>query len=148
MRYLTIEQAQRLLNACAPELRPLIRGALETGMRLGELTRLQCSDFNPASGTVHVRRSKSGRERHVVLTHDGIDFFRSITTGRSGLIFHRKGKALDEERGPVWFRARQCCGADRAGNHIPWAAPYLGLARDDEWNAATNCEPKSAIRIS
>jgi integrase len=89
VRYLTIAEAQRLLNARGPELRALVRGALETGMRLSELTRLQCQDFNPDSGTVHVRRSKSGRERHVVLTADGLAFFKSITIGRRGLIFTR-----------------------------------------------------------
>ena len=36
VRYLTIAEAQRLLNACEPELRSLVRGALETGMRLSE----------------------------------------------------------------------------------------------------------------
>lgn len=98
IHYLQIDAAQRLLNATAPELRPLIRGALETGMRLGELTRLTCDDFNPDSGTLHVRRSKSGRERHVVLTEDGVSFFKSTTVGRSGLIFSRNGRAWDKSR--------------------------------------------------
>src|SRR5262249_26200211 len=82
LRYLTIDEATRLLNACAPDLRMLVRAALETGARLSELTRLQCSDFNVDAGTVHVRKSKSGKERHVVLTADGIAFFKSVTVGR------------------------------------------------------------------
>jgi integrase len=89
VRYLTIAEAQRLLNGCEPELRPLVRGALETGARYGELARLQCADFNPDSGTVHIRKSKSGKERHIVLTEDGVAFFTALTTGRVGLIFTR-----------------------------------------------------------
>jgi integrase len=89
LRYLTIDEATRLLNACAPDLRTLVRGALETGARLSELTRLQCSDFNADTGTVHVRKSKSGKERHVVLTADGAAFFKSVTVGRRGLVFTR-----------------------------------------------------------
>ena len=89
LRYLTADEATRLVNACEPDLRLLVRGALETGCRLSELTRLRCENFNPTAGTVHIRRSKSGKERHVVLTQDGITFFDSIVVGRAGLIFTR-----------------------------------------------------------
>ena len=88
-RYLTVAEATRLLNACPLDLRTLVRGALETGARFGELIRLQCSDFNPDSGTVYIGKSKSGKARHVVLTDQGAAFFASITTGRSGLCFMR-----------------------------------------------------------
>ena len=81
-RWLTVDEAQRLLNACPPDLRALVRGALETGARYGELQRLQCADFDPHSGTVHIRKSKSGKARHVVLTEQGAAFFTSLCLGR------------------------------------------------------------------
>lgn len=37
MRYLTVTEAIRLINACAPDFRPLVRAALLTGARYGEL---------------------------------------------------------------------------------------------------------------
>src|SRR5438552_8168325 len=43
------------------EFRDLVRAALLTGCRFGELASLQCRDFNPDAGTVHVRVSKSGK---------------------------------------------------------------------------------------
>ncbi len=42
IHYLTVEEAQRLLNASAPEFRPLARAALETGCRYSELTDSKC----------------------------------------------------------------------------------------------------------
>ncbi len=36
IRYLTIAEAQRLINACDPDFRLLVQAALETGARLGE----------------------------------------------------------------------------------------------------------------
>jgi integrase len=83
-RYLSVEEAQRLLNGCEPEFRLLVRGAPETGARYSELTRLRVSDFNPDSGTVHVRQSKSGKGRHVILTENGTEFFTRLCAGRSG----------------------------------------------------------------
>lgn len=91
VRYLTVAEAQRLINACDTDFRPLVRAALETGCRYGELTRIEVQDFNPDAGTVSIRRTKSGKPRHVVLTEEGVSFFRQVTAGRPGtdLIFKR-----------------------------------------------------------
>ena len=47
VRYLTIAEAERLINASDKDFRPLVRAGLETGCRYGELTRLEVQDFNP-----------------------------------------------------------------------------------------------------
>jgi integrase len=83
VRYLSIAEVTRLLNACAPEFRGLVRAALESGCRYAELGRLEVADFNPDSGTVEVRKSKSGKSRHVVLTDQGAEFFRQVCAGRA-----------------------------------------------------------------
>jgi len=83
-RYLSIEEATRLLNACDPDFRRLVTAALQTGCRYGELTRLTVSDFNPDAYTISIRRSKSGKPRHVMLTEEGTDFFRRLCAGRLG----------------------------------------------------------------
>jgi integrase len=100
--YLSVEEVQRLINACSPEFRPLVRGALETGARYGELIALQVADFDARSDTVHIRHSKSGRDRHINLTEDGVAFFRRLVAGRLGddLIFRRDG-------GSAWGKAHQ-----------------------------------------
>ena len=67
VRYLTIAEAERLINACDVDFRPLVRAALETGCRYGELTRLEvCESHGKSVGTVGIRKSKSGKPRHVV----------------------------------------------------------------------------------
>jgi integrase len=84
LRYLTIAEAKRLINASEPDFRLLVQAALQTGARYGELTRLTVSDFNPDVGTIKIRQSKSGQSRHIVLTHEGAAFFKQLSTGRSG----------------------------------------------------------------
>jgi integrase len=83
VRYLTVAQARRLVNASDPEFRPLVQAALHTGCRYSELARLEVADFNPDSGTLAIRQSKSGKARHVVLTNEGVLFFRQLTAGRA-----------------------------------------------------------------
>jgi integrase len=82
-RYLTIAECKRFLRACDDTFRPLARAALETGCRYGELARLEVSDFNKAAGTLLIRKSKTARARHVVLTEQGIRYFSDATAGRS-----------------------------------------------------------------
>ena len=101
-RYLTIAEAQRLLNAAEPSFRNLVQAALQTGARYGELAALKVSDFNTDSGTVTIQQSKSGKARHIVLTDEGVMFFRGVTAGRNGaeLVFTTKA-------GSAWTKSAQ-----------------------------------------
>ncbi|AWN40301.1 tyrosine-type recombinase/integrase [Methylobacterium durans] len=91
VRYLTPAECLRLVNACEADFRDLVRAALVTGCRYGELVRLQASDFNSDAGTVLVRQSKAGKPRHVALTEEGQQLFAALTAGRAprDLIFTR-----------------------------------------------------------
>ena len=82
VRYLTEAEASRLLNACALDFRDIVRAGLETGARYSELGRLRVEDFNPDTGTLAIRESKSGKPRHIVLTNEGRAFFEQICAGR------------------------------------------------------------------
>jgi integrase len=82
VRYLSLDECRRLINAAEGEFRNLVRAALFTGCRYGELAALQVGDFNRDSVTLHIRASKSGKSRHVVLNDEGVEFFTSLTAGR------------------------------------------------------------------
>jgi integrase len=84
VHYLQREECRRLVNAAAEPFRSLVNAALLTGCRYSELTRLRVEDFKSESGTVHVRISKSGKGRHVVLTNEGVAFFEALCAGRAG----------------------------------------------------------------
>jgi integrase len=81
VRYLSLEECRRLLNAAPEDLRDLIRAALLSGCRYSELCRLACSDFHRDSGTLHVAQAKAGA-RTIPLGDEGRTFFASLTTGR------------------------------------------------------------------
>jgi integrase len=90
LRYLTIEEAKKLIASADADFAPLVRAALETGCRYGELARLEVADFD--GKTISVGRSKTGAARKVVLTNQGTEFFKNHCTGRSGLMFRKKGE--------------------------------------------------------
>jgi integrase len=102
VRYLTIAEAKRLLNASEPDFRKLVQAALETGARYGELAALTVADFNPDAGTVGIRVSKTGKPRHVVLTDEGAAFFKQICAGRAG-----SDPMFTKSNGTAWKKSHQ-----------------------------------------
>jgi integrase len=95
LRWLTVEEAKRLQNACSPDFRPLVRAALLTGCRMGELLALRARDFDARSETLLVADSKSGKPRHVPLTDQGIALFEELTAGKAhdSIVFTRADRS-------------------------------------------------------
>lgn len=103
IRFLTIAEAKRLVNSCGDlAFRRLVQGALESGCRYGELAVLEVADFNADSGTIHIRESKSSKQRHVVLSHGGVALFKELIAGRQGseLMFKKQD-------GEPWGKSHQ-----------------------------------------
>jgi integrase len=108
--YLTLAQCERLLKAADSQFGLLVRAALETGARYSHLARLRVSDYNPDSGTLHIRAQsrpgKQGRGFHIVLTDDGQAFFNQLVAGRAGSepLLRREWNPSDQQR-----RMRAAC---------------------------------------
>lgn len=102
VRFLTLAESQRLINSADTVLRPLVRAALLTGARYGELAALQVADYDATAGTIYVRESKGGRPRHVPLTEEGQGFFEEVTAGRD-----RNKPIFIRENGKPWGKSHQ-----------------------------------------
>ncbi len=100
--YLSCDEAIRLQNACQSDFRQLVRGALESGCRYGELRSMKVSDYNDDAGTLVVRESKGGKIRHVHLTESGQGFFDELTLGKS-----KTELMFLKENGEPWGTSQQ-----------------------------------------
>lgn len=102
VRYLSAEECRKLIKACQPEFAPLVRAAILTGCRYGELTRMTVGDLNFDAGRLWVGTSKNGKGRHVVLTDEATSFFTDVTKdmSESDLLFTHKN-------GDAWGRTHQ-----------------------------------------
>jgi hypothetical protein len=94
-----------LLFAMPQDFRQLGRGALYTGLRLGELQALTVSDFG--DGQLHVRHSKGGKERTVPLSPEASSFSTKLQRERQAILC-------------FFSRIRVGSGSTRAGT---WLAP-------------------------
>ncbi|CDX58591.1 Integrase family protein [Mesorhizobium plurifarium] len=102
VRYLSVAEAKRLVNACEPDFRNLVQAALQTGARYGELARLTVADFNADVGTLTIGESKSGDSRHVVLTDEGKKLFTQLAAGKDGAAL-----LLTNAAGNAWGKSHQ-----------------------------------------
>ena len=84
VRYLTDEEAVRLLNASPVDFRAMVAAALLTGARYGELCRLRVCDFDAVANAIRIEVSKSGKPRSVALTDEGEAHFSRLSKGKGG----------------------------------------------------------------
>jgi integrase len=97
--HLDTAQATRLINSTTGAFRWLVTAALLTGARPPhELATLRVRDFHADLGTLRVRDGKTG-PRDIVLTKEGIRFFREISAGRAP-----DALLLPKDDGTAWGR--------------------------------------------
>lgn len=102
-RFLTATESLRLINACPADLRQLVKAALFTGARFGELVRLQTKHVNLDTGMIYITpEAKSGKGRHIPLHLDAIDFFKTIIAGNVG-----SDLVLRKSDGKLWGKNHQ-----------------------------------------
>jgi integrase len=77
-RWLTREEAQRLIAASAPHLAALVRFALATGCRAREITDLEWSRVDLGRRTAWLDRTKNGTPRGVPLNADALAVLESV----------------------------------------------------------------------
>ena len=68
-------------------IEPLIRIAVETGMRRGEMLNMMWSDLDPENSTLHIPVTKNGHSRTIPLNNEALEVLKAI-----------KGSMPDDDR--------------------------------------------------
>lgn len=102
IRFLSADEAQRLINASDADFRQLVRGALYTGARYGELIAATVADFHPDAPALLLRYTKNGKHRFVPLTDEGRAFFERLCVDRAD-----GDKLFTREDGQPWGPSQQ-----------------------------------------
>jgi integrase len=115
--FLTDEELSRLLDTLEKwpfkEIAALVRFALFTGLRRGEIFKLTWDDVDFERGLLTLRDPKSGKTENIPVSMKALDVLRSLEV-TSSLVFPGKdGRQRTEFSGP-WQRIRQA--AELPGN--------------------------------
>ena len=100
---LTPDECKQLLDACDPFARVVVWFGLATGMRFAEIASLDVSDFNPLTGTISVRHSKTDKGvRDVAISDDQSQHLKDYLDTRAvlhpdePLLTTPRGKRIDQ----------------------------------------------------
>lgn len=90
-RYLTDDEARRLVNAIEAEFRSVAKAALLTGGRYGELRQAKVRDYDRQSRTLWLSETKGAEPRPAYLDDEGAEMLHQTTAGKDpdALIFTR-----------------------------------------------------------
>jgi integrase len=102
LRYLTVDEAKRLINGASPDFRLMIQAGLLTGARYGDLAKLQVQDFDANNNSLYIRQNKTGKAHHVILDEQGAKFFIAVSAGKS-----RSDLMLPRADGGKWNDTQQ-----------------------------------------
>ncbi len=114
---INVEEEERLLQAAAPHLRPIIIAALDSGLRRGELLNERWEDVDFARRLLSVSHSKTaeGEHREVPLTSRLFNLLWEMRENE-GLIFTFKNHAIHSLK-TAWKTALRRAGIPRYRFH-------------------------------
>ena len=93
-RWLTHEEADRLIAAAAPHLQALIRFALATGCRAREITGLEWDRVDLKRGTAWLNQTKNGTPRGVPLNRDAVEVLEAERGKHPVFCFTYRGEPI------------------------------------------------------
>jgi integrase len=113
VRFLRREEAQRLLEAMPKHMKPIVRFALATGCRAGEIFGLEWSrvDFARKVAWLDHGATKSGDGRGIPLNSDAIAALQSAFGEHPRWCFTFGGKRI-QKSSTAWHRARRRAGIE------------------------------------
>ena len=110
-RWLTQDEADRLIAAAAPHLQVLIRFALATGCRAREITGLEWDRVDLKRGTAWLDQTKNGTPRGVPLNRDAVDVLEAERGKHPVFCFTYRGEPIAwEMTNSAWHTAIEKAG--------------------------------------
>lgn len=114
IRWLTKEEANRLLSELPSHLRSMAAFTLATGLRESNVTRLQWHqvDLDKKHALIHADESKTKRPIPVPLNKQAVEILRSQEGGHSTYVFTYQGQPVTRCNNHAWRKALIRAGID------------------------------------
>lgn len=112
-RWLTHEEADRLIRHCAPHLAALVRFALATGCRASEITGLEWKRVDLDRHTAWLNKTKNGTPRGVPLNEDAIEVLEEQRGKSPKFCFTFRGEPIQRAiSNTAWYNALEAAGIE------------------------------------
>ncbi|MBS0289769.1 MAG: tyrosine-type recombinase/integrase [Proteobacteria bacterium] len=107
IRWITVEEAQRLVNASPSHQKALIRFSLATGLRMSNVTQLEWSqvDLNRRIAWIHPDQAKARKAIAVPLNTDAMEVLTEAKGKHERYVFTFSGKPIKEANTKAFKKA-------------------------------------------
>lgn len=114
LRWLTREEADRLLSELSYNLKQMARFTLSTGLRENNVLELQWSqiDMERRAMWIHADQSKNARSLAVPLSKSAMEVLTEQQGIHESLVFSYAGKQVAKASSASWYRALKRAGLD------------------------------------
>lgn len=111
-RWITKDEARKLIRELSPHLKPMVELSLLTGLRQANILNLKWENvsFERKQITISYKESKSGRTFSVPLNSDAITCLEKVKGNNPVYVFTYKGNPILQASTKSWYKA-----LDRAG---------------------------------
>jgi len=100
IRFLTLEEKDKLLANCTDHLRPIVEVALHTGMRRGEILNLQWKDVDIENRIIHLMLTKNNERRDIPFNNRVTEILIGLKEQNQGeYVFQYKGQQCKDVKG-------------------------------------------------
>jgi len=146
VRFLTFEEAKRLLAALPPHLKAMAAFSLCTGLRQGNVKNLRWAkvDLQRGCAWIEASEAKGGRAIPVALTADAVNILQLQEGGNPEFVFHYKGKRITQVGTKAWRAALIRAGIEDfhwhdlrhtwASWHVQHGTPLYALQEMGAWS--------------
>lgn len=112
IRWLTLEEANRLLEELPPHLEAMARFSLATGLRQSNVYNLQWSQIDLArhQAWIYADQAKGGKAIAVPLSSEAIEVLRGELFRHDTHVFTYRGKPVTNVKGRAWRKALERAG--------------------------------------
>jgi len=148
VRWLTQEEAQKLIQALPPHLAAMVRFTLETGLRRRNVTMLEWSqvDLTRRTAWIHPDQAKAKKAIPVPLTDTAVDVLREQIGKHERFVFTYRGKPVKQPNSWAWRKTLRKLGIvdfrwhdlrhTWASWHVQAGTPLYALQELGGWSCA------------
>jgi integrase len=114
VRWLTQEEAERLIAELPEHLAAMVRFSLETGLRQANVTGLEWSqvDMGRRCAWIHPDQAKAGKPIHVTLNDSALQVLTKQLGKHATRVFTYKGKPVTQVNTKAWYKALERAGIE------------------------------------
>ncbi len=87
LRFLSVDEIERLIDCCSDRIRPILICAMLTGMRRGEIFQLRWENIDIERKMIYILQSKSGKPRELPIGEKLSSTFKTLGPKKEGRVF-------------------------------------------------------------